>query len=572
MPEFNRKFFDSDFDYTGIGHGEFGGKAEGLIRIYKFLEKTFDPADFSEVTVSIPRMTVLTTEVFDDFMQLNKLYEKVASGADDYQLAHAFQQTEMPSKFVGDLYALISEVKFPLAVRSSSLLEDALNEPFAGIYETKMISNNQLDRETRFHKLIEAIKFVYASTFFKNARDYLTATGHTVHEEKMAVIIQEVVGKKYNSHFYPLISGVGRSFNYYPIGAARPEDGVVSLALGLGKSIVDDGISWNYSPALPRANPPVANTGELMTLSQRNYWAVNMGQIISYDPVKETEYLVKLSIEDAERERTLKYICSTYDPRSDRLYPGYSSEGTKVINFAPILQMNQLPLNDLIQKILKIAQDSFESAVEIEFAVTYDEKTGSSVRFGLLQVRPMVVSDEVVNLSDEEMDDVNILVASDNVMGNGSSEDISDVVFVNPDKFDARETRTIASHIEKINEKLLQKKIPYLLIGFGRWGSSDPWLGIPVKWGQISAARTIVESTLPEMNVELSQGTHFFHNLSSFQIGYFSVRHSGKFGINWDWLLQQPTVDETEFVRHVKLSSSLTVKIDGRTGRGVIKT
>jgi hypothetical protein len=571
MPEFDRKFFDSTFDYTGIGNGAYGGKAEGLIRIDQFLIDEFDESEFPDITVSIPRMTVLTTDVFDEFMKINKLYELVESDADDYQIAHAFQKTEMPSNYIGDLYALISEVKSPLAIRSSSLLEDALNEPFAGIYETKMISNNQFDRETRFHKLIEAIKFVYASTFFKNAKDYLAATSHTTREEKMAVILQEIVGKNHNGHFYPHISGVARSYNYYPIGAARPEDGIVSLALGLGKSIVDDGISWNYSPALPRANPPVANTGELMSISQNAYWAVNMGQLSSYDPVKETEYLIKLSLENAEHEKTLKYICSSYDPQSDRLYPGYSAEGLKIINFAPILQLNQLPLNSFIQKLLQIAEESFKSPVEIEFAITLDQEMAPSARLGFLQVRPMVVSQEVVDLSPEDLTGEDVLIASENVMGNGCNDNISDVIFVKPEKFEANVSRNIASEIEKLNEKLHKGKIPYLLVGFGRWGSSDPWLGIPVKWGQISAARVIVESTLPEMNVELSQGTHFFHNLSSFQIGYFSVRHSGKFKIDWNWLNKQQIVQETNFVKQIKLSSPLNVKIDGRTGRGVIK-
>ncbi len=571
MGTFERKFFDAAADFTYIGSGSLGGKAQGLVRINSILKERFDPSHFPRFSVSIPKMTIVTTELFDDFMKLNQLQETACSDLSDDRIAHAFQNADLPPKVVGDLYALVSQVKSPLAIRSSSLLEDALYEPFAGIYGTKMTPNNQLDTETRFAKLVEAVKYVYASTFFKTAKDYLRATSHEPQDEKMAVIIQEVVGQRHSDRFYPEISGVARSFNFYPTGHARPEEGIVNLALGLGRIIVDDGISWSYSPAYPQSNPPYNSLNDLLKQTQRQFWMINMAKIPRYDPVKETEYMLKLDIDQAEKDETLKFIASTYDPRSDRIYPGVSPVGPKVLNFAPVLQMRTIPLNELVQVVLKLSHQALNAPVEIEFAVTLDNRLGLPARFGFLQVRPMVVSQEKVEIDSGELNDTANLLASEHVLGNGTISTISDIVYVKPEKFDIKFSREIAQEIEKINNILKSESRPFLLIGFGRWGSSDSWLGIPATWGQISGARVIVEATLPEMNVDLSQGSHFFHNLSSFQISYFSVKHSAKYSIDWDWLDQQNVENETDFVKHVKLSSPLKVKVDGRSGRGIIK-
>jgi hypothetical protein len=571
MGTFQRKFFNADSDFNYIGSGSPGGKAQGLVRIHSIIKEKYDSSLFPEMSVSIPRMTVITTELFEEFMQLNHLHDKFDSNTMDERIAHAFQTSDLPPKIAGDLYALISQVKSPLAIRSSSLLEDALYEPFAGIYGTKMTPNNQFDTETRFAKLVEAIKYVYASTYFKCARDYLQATNHTAEEEKMAVIIQEVVGKRHGDRFYPDISGVARSFNFYPTGHARPEEGIASLALGLGRTIVDDGISWSYSPAYPRISPPHNSINDLLRQTQRDFWAVNMAKIPQYDPVKETEYLLKLDINQAEKDETLKFMASTYDQTSDRIYPGLSSTGPRLLNFAPVLQMDAIPLNDLIRVMLDLAAESLNNPVEIEFAVTLDARHGLPARFGFLQVRPMVISHENVEIQAVELTDRDNLVASEHVLGNGTMNNLYDVVYVKPEKFDIKFSREIANEIGQLNQILKTENHPFLLIGFGRWGSSDPWLGIPASWGQISGARVIVESTLPEINVDLSQGSHFFHNLSSFRISYFSVKHSGKYSIDWDWLDKQMIKNETNFVKHIKLSSPLKVKVDGRTGKGLIK-
>jgi hypothetical protein len=571
VPRFKSQFFESGEIITRIGTGSLGGKALGLAFIKETLTSKIDPSNYGNITVNIPTLAVIATDSFDRFMQINNLYEIDFSEMPDDRIAHAFQNAELPPELNGDLRRLIADVRTPLAIRSSSLLEDAIYEPFAGVYGTKMIPNNQPDTDTRFSKLVEAIKFVYSSVFFKEARDYIRATKQTVESEKMAVIIQEVVGLRHWERYYPDISGVARSYNFYPTSHAKPEDGVVDLAVGLGKTIVDGGMAWTYSPAYPKSVPPYNSIGDLMKQTQTQFWAINMGQPPKYDPTKETEYMIQGDLKDAELDGALDFAASTYIPDRDRISPGIGPKGPRIVNFAPILAMNQIPLNNLIRDLLKACEDAVGAAVETEFALTIDNKQKHRpVRLGFLQVRPMVVSDAEVKISDDELNSEDALVASENVLGNGIIDDIQDIVYVKPDAFDAKNTQQITADIEKLNRNLVNAATPYILIGFGRWGSSDPWLGINVNWAQISGARVIVESTLPNMNVELSQGSHFFHNITSFQIPYFSVRYDGKYKIKWDWLEKQKPEAETEYVRHVKLERPLNVKVDGRNGRGVI--
>ncbi len=570
LSRFNRSFFDASNKFTYIGTGELGGKAAGLVLAKDIIEDNFENQVFDSIKINIPNLTVITTSFFDQFMRQNKLYEIALSEQSNGRIAHAFQQAELPMQLVGDLRALIAGVHSPLAIRSSSMLEDAIYEPFAGIYETKMIPNNQLDTDARFRNLVEAIKFVYASVFFKEAKDYFKATRHSIEDEKMAVIIQEVVGQRFGDRFYPHISGVARSYNFYPTGKAKPEDGVVNLALGLGKMIVDGGISWPYSPALPRTNPPYNSIKELMKQTQTEFWAVNMGKPPAYDPIKETEYLLKMDLRAAEADGVLRFIASTYNAQSDRVEFGTGNQGPRIMNFAPILVLGMLPLNNLIKKILSLCEDKLGTEVEVEFAMTLDKKLDAPARFGFLQVRPMVVSDDKVDISEADMAKYNVIIASQRAMGNGIIDNIRDIIYVKPENFEARNTQVIAEQIETFNRMLVEKGIPYLLIGFGRWGSTDPWLGIPVYWGQINGAKVMVEATLPNMHVDLSQGSHFFHNLSSFQVSYFSVPHSGKYQIDWKWLNQQPMISETDSIRHVQLDEPIIIKVDGRSGYGVI--
>lgn len=566
---FNRsKFLNAEQKLTYIGTGEIGGKAHGLAGINHLITHKLNGDQFEGIEVGIPAMTILRTGVFDAFMKRNKLYEIALSDASDDRIAHAFQKADLPFDVLGDLRSLISQVKTPLAVRSSSMLEDAMHEPFAGIYGTKMTPNNQLDTTARFNKLVEAIKFVYATTFFKSAKDYIKATPHKTEDEKMAVIIQEVIGKKFNDRFYPELSGVARSHNYYAFGNADPQDGIVNLALGLGKTIVDGGFTWSYCPKYPKADPPFNSVSEMLKNTQTEFWSVNMGPAPAYDPVKESEYLVNKNIVEAEADKSLRHVASTLDSQSGRIVMGVGKQGPRLLNFSPILRLGEIPLNDLLIELMAVCEENEGAPVEIEFAMTFSE-TGKH-KFGFLQVRPMAVSTDIVDVSEDDLYKENVFAFSSMVLGNGNNESIRDIVYVRRDNFDVFKTYEICTDLEKINESLIKDNTPYLLMGFGRWGTSDPTAGIPVNWGQISGAKAVLEAALSNVNFEQSQGSHFFHNVTGFGVYYFSVPFNKTDLIDWDWLDSMPAIHETEKVRHVKLKEPLKIKVDGRSGRGVI--
>jgi hypothetical protein len=570
LTPFGRRYEVDTGEFTMIGHGEIGGKAHGLAQIKLDLLDHLDLSMFPEFHVSIPTITVLGTDVFDHFMAQNDLYRIVLAHERDDEIGMAFQHASLPPDIIGDIRALCQEVHFPLAVRSSSLFEDSLHRPFAGVYGTKMIPNNQLDADTRFRVLVEAIKFVYASTFFAEARAYIAGTGESIENEKMAIIIQEVVGARHGDRYYPNFSGVARSYNYYRSGHAKAEDGVVNLALGLGKTIVDGGVSWSYSPAYPNANPPYKSMGEFLKQTQTTFWSVNMGRPPAHDPVKETEYMMTASLADAEPDGTIDLLVSTYQSDNDRVVAGLSGRGPRIITFAPILYLDALPLNKLLRMLLKRCEETLGAKVEIEFAVTLPEHRDQPARLGFLQVRPMMVTQAQVDLPEPEMRASNVVAASEMVLGNGTNRGIWDIVYLKPVELTEPLAWRIASELGEYNARMVAEHKPYLLIAFGRLGTVDPPFGIPVAWAQISGARVIVEAAMPGRPVELSQGSHFFHNLIAAQTGYFSVAHEGEYPINWTWIESQGTVSETEYIRHVKTSGPLVVKIDGRSGRGVI--
>ncbi len=551
------------FDF--IGQGSLGGKAQGLVDIQQVLQESTD----SPMTVSIPHMTVIRTDIFDAFMTQNNLWEKALRETDDQQIAYLFQKASLPATVVGDLRDIIARYCYPLAVRSSSLLEDSCKEPFAGVYATKMIPNNQLKVEQRFQKMVEAIKFVWSSMFFAESKGYFQAAGRDIRDEKMAVIIQEVVGNRYGDRYYPILSGVARSFNFYPTGNANPEDGVVNLALGLGKTIVDGGVSWHYSPRYPAAPPPFNGMRDLLNLTQTRFFAINMGNIPEFNPIQEAEFLSRHSLKESEEDGTLKHLCSSWDYQNDRIVTGLYGQGARVLNFAPILQARMLPLNDALVNLLKLCEKHYKTHVEIEFAMMYDHETQRIPHIGFLQVRPMNVSHAFVEIDPSIVQEDCVLTLSDS-MGNGTREDIQDIVYLKPDSFDPAKTRQMAQEIEQINEQMVAQHKPYLLIGFGRWGSSDSWLGIPVTWRQISGARCIVESTLPNMQPELSQGSHFFHNMIAFGVLYFTARDNDRKSIDWQWIEKQHEIEQTQFCRHVHLEKPLRIFADGKRKRGVI--
>ncbi|MGW8282908.1 MAG: PEP/pyruvate-binding domain-containing protein [Gemmatimonadota bacterium] len=572
VPAFDRSFYGSEETFSRIAGGSLGGKAEGLISVRSTLDEVFPGRRFGQIEVGIPRLTVLGTDVFDAFLERNDLRPHVLACKSDSRIAHTFLRADFPAEVLGDIRELVETVHTPLAVRSSSLLEDALHRPFAGVYETKMLPNNQPDPASRFQRLLEAIKLVFASTFFEQARVYRQVAGCADEDEKMAVIVQEVLGDLRGHRFYPHLSLVARSFNYYPTGRARPEDGVVCLALGLGKTIVDGGTSWPYAPPYPKAPPPFGSVSQLLRETQTRFWAVNMGPPTVFDPVAETEYLTEGDLSDAEYDDTLRYLASTYDGRSDRLSPGTGATGPRVLNFAPLLDLEEFPLNALVRRLLEACETAVGAEVEIEAAMTLPRTGVDVARFGFLQVRPMVAPESTVDIGPEELSGPDILAGSERAMGNGVVEGITDIVYVLPEAFDAKFSRNLAQEIGTFNRVLVEAGRPYLLIGFGRWGSSDPWLGIPVTWSQVSGAKVLVEAKLPGVNVDPSQGSHFFHNLSSFQVAYFTVRHEAEEGgIDWQWLSRQEIVRETSFMRQVRVSEPLQVRVDGRTGRGVIR-
>lgn len=551
-----------------IGAGKIGGKAGGLARIENILAGEFDVNAYPAFSIGVPAYHVVATDWFDAFMEKNRLYDIALSDAKDRHLANAFLRADLPKDLVAQLRELVSEVHAPLAVRSSSLLEDALNEPFAGVYDTKMVPNNQFSADSRLRSLLEAVKFVYASTFSRSAKSYRRAMGRADREEKMGVIVQEVVGVRRGDRFYPTVSGVARSYNFYALGKARPEDGVVSLALGLGKTIVDGGRTWTYCPAYPKAKPPFGSVKDLLTQTQTRFWSVNMGKPPTYDPIQETEFLFEGNLEHAEEDDALREIASTFDPQSERITMGTGSPGPRVLNFAPLLELNDMPLNEMVRALMEVCEKAVGHPVEIEFAANLGR--GARSHFAFLQLRPMFVSRDRIVVGEDELKGEGVIVASEQVLGNGCLDTIKDIVYVKPEAFSAKDTWLVAAELEDMNHHLLDEGRPYLLMVIGRLGSSDPWLGIPVNWGQVSGAKVIVETSSSGMNVDMSQGSHFFHNVTCLRVLYFSTDRTEQYPVKWDWLKSRRVVRDTRFVRHVALDEPLRVKVDGKSGRGVI--
>jgi hypothetical protein len=567
VPPFERRFFDPSRRISRIGAGALGGKASGLVSAARILGSRRADLEVEDLSLDVPALAVVTTEVFEAFLDRNGLPPLLAEEPRDEIVAQAFRKATLPAEWLGDLRALADSARVPLACRSSSALEDALGRPLAGVYGTKMIPGNQPDADSRFRTLVDAVKFVFASTYFHEARAYRRATGPADRAETMAVVVQEVVGRRHGARFYPDISGVARSYNYYPAGPAAPEEGVVDLALGLGKTIVDGGLCWTFSPAHPRVAPPVGSVRERLATTQSSFWAVNVGPPPPYDPMAEVEHLVRGELEAAEGDGTLRWSASTYDAASDRLVPGTSRSGPRVLDFAPLLLHGELPLVPALRRLLAVCAEELHAPVEIEFALSLPP--GQPGRLGFLQVRPLVVSEEVTFVAEGELADPRAVVTSTAALGNGRQE-VRDVVYVEPGSFEARLTPGIADEIETLNRGLVEAGRPYLLIGPGRWGSADPWLGIPVRWDQIAGARAIVEAQLPQMRPDPSQGSHFFHNLSSFSVLYFTVPLGGGGRVDFEWLARQEVAARTEHVRHARPRSPLVLRVDGRTRRGLV--
>ena len=566
---FQRDRFDRYSNFARIGEGSLGGKGRGLAFIDNMVKRHPEFEEFDNATVSIPKTVVLCTDIFDEFMDSNSLYQLALSDAEDDSILKAFLRAKLPDRLVEDFFAFFEVVKSPIAIRSSSLLEDSHYQPFAGIYSTYMIPYME-DKYEMLRMLSDAIKGVYASVFYRDSKAYMQATSNVIDQEKMAVIIQEVVGTQYGERFYPSISGVARSLNYYPIGDEKAEEGTVSLALGLGKYIVDGGLTLRVCPYHP---DQVLQTSEMeiaLRETQTQFYALDLKNTGSDFSIDDGFNLLKIPVREAEKDGSLQYIASTYDPYDmiirDGIYPG----GRKLITFANVLQHGVFPLPKILQMVQEYGQGEMRRPVEIEFAVTLNpqQKTGT---FYLLQIRPMV--DVKADLSEDLnlIPENQLLLKSNNSLGHGIVNDIYDVVYVKTEGYTASNNQLIAYEIEKLNRKFLDEGKHYVLVGPGRWGSSDTWLGVPVKWPHISAARVIVEAGLTNYRVDPSQGTHFFQNLTSFGVGYFTINAYMNDGLyNQEFLNAQQAVEETQFVRHVRFEQPIVIKMDGRKKIGVV--
>ncbi len=568
VAEFLRDRFDRYSNFARIGEGSLGGKGRGLAFIDNLIKRHSEFESFENATVTIPKTVVLCTDIFDEFMDTNDLYQVALSDVPDDVILRHFLHAKLPDRLVEDFFAFIETVRAPVAIRSSSLLEDSHYQPFAGIYSTYMIPYVS-DKYEMLRMLGDAIKGVYASVYYKDSKAYMQATQNVIDQEKMAVILQEVAGTQYGNRFYPTISGVARSLNYYPIGEEKAEEGVVNLAIGLGKYIVDGGLTLRVCPYHPCKVLQTSEVKMALQETQTQFYALDMTNAGENFSVDDGFNILKLHVKEAEKDGSLNYIASTYDPYDmvirDGIYPG----GRKVITFANILQHDVFPLANILRLAQHYGQEGMRRPVEIEFAVKLNEdRTGT---FYLLQIRPIAGCKKFLEEDLARIPDEDTIIRSDNSLGHGVMDRIQDIVYVKTDNYQASNNQLIAHEIEELNNGFLKENKNYILIGPGRWGSSDPWLGIPVKWAHISAAGIIVEAGLTNYRVDPSQGTHFFQNLTSFGVGYFTVNAYRKDGVyKQEYLNSLPAAHETQYLRHVHFEKPLIVKMDGRKNIGVV--
>jgi hypothetical protein len=571
VPKFDPKTFGTEHSIARLGSGSVGGKAGGLLQIQNEILPRFDAAKFEGVAVELPRAVVIATEVFSEFMDRNHLWKTVEGDLPDSQIAQEFQRAELSEGLREQLRGVLAILRNPLAIRPSSYLEDAHQRAFAGIFTTKMIPNAEISDEARYRRLSGALKLAWASTFFGSAIVSRRAAGLAIDAEKMAVVMQEVTGERHDGRYYPTLSALARSYNHYPVPGNSREDGVVSLALGLGKSISDGDHVWSYCPFRPLAPPPYKSTGDLLSYTQTSFWAVNVGDPPPPDPVRETECLLRSGLVDAETDGTLAFLASTYDSASDQLRSGIGGQGPRALTFAPLLESRSIPFTPLMEHLLELSCNVLNGEAEIEVAANLDRDHGLPMQVAFLQVRPMLTPGERSPVEDVDLDAPEIVVASDNCLGHGSRDDLTDVVYLRPQYFDRGQTRMMASELDAVNRGLVEEGRHGIFIGLGRWGTTDDRFGVPVKWGQISAARVIVEATLPDAPTSLSHGTHFFHRLLSNQVLYMSVEDDGRGRIDWDWLDEQEAIWESRSVRHVRVPIPLEVRIDCATMYGLIR-
>ena len=566
---YQKERFDEYSNFARIGDGSLGGKGRGLAFIGAMV-KRYPKLEHDHFAVTIPKTVVICTDIFDEFMETNELYPLALSDVDDETILKYFLRAGLPARLIEDLMAFFDVVKSPIAVRSSSLLEDSHYQPFAGIYSTYMVPKLE-DKYDMLRTLSDAIKAVYASVFYRDSKAYMTATSNLIDQEKMAVVLQEVVGNRYDDRFYPTISGVARSLNFYPIGNEKAEDGIASIALGLGKYIVDGGQTLRFSPRHPHNILQMSTMDFALRETQTRFYALDLKNLADQFSVDDSFNLLRLNLKDADADGSLKFIVSTYDPYDQIIRDGYYPGGRKILSFVNILQHDVFPLADTLDQILHVGQDEMGRPIEIEFAVNIDPQNPGFATFYLLQIRPIVDNKEVMEEDLTLVEQEDTILASASVLGPGIVTDVQDIIYVKTGAFCSSNNQLIAYEIEKMNRRFTGEEKNYVLVGPGRWGSSDSWLGIPVKWPHISNARVIVECGLENYRIDPSQGTHFFQNLTSFGVGYFTINpFKGDGWFDEEYLNSLPAVEETEYLRHVRFDKPIVIKMDGKKSLGVV--
>ena len=566
---YQKERFDEYSNFARIGDGSLGGKGRGLAFIGAMV-KRYPKLEHDHFAVTIPKTVVICTDIFDEFMETNELYPVVLSEVDDETILKYFLRASLPARLIEDLMAFFDVVKSPIAVRSSSLLEDSHYQPFAGIYSTYMVPKLE-DKYDMLRTLSDAIKAVYASVFYRDSKAYMTATSNLIDQEKMAIVLQEVVGNRYNDRFYPTISGVARSLNFYPIGNEKAEDGIANIALGLGKYIVDGGQTLRFSPRHPHNILQMSTMDFALRETQTRFYALDLKNLADQFSVDDSFNLLRLNLKDADADGSLKFIVSTYDPYDQVIRDGYYPGGRKILSFVNVLQHEVFPLADTLDQILHVGQDEMGRPIEIEFAVNIDPQNPGFATFYLLQVRPIVDNKEVMEEDLTLVEQEDTILTSTSVLGHGIVTDVQDIIYVKTGAFCSSNNQSIAYDIEKMNRQFTGEEKNYVLVGPGRWGSSDSWLGIPVKWPHISHARVIVECGLENYRVDPSQGTHFFQNLTSFGVGYFTINpFKGDGWFDEGYLNSLPAVEETEYLRHVRFDKPVVIKMDGKKSLGVV--
>ena len=563
--------FDPDADFIKVGKGSLGGKARGLAFIATQLKKNSELLKkYKNVEIQVPKSLVLSTEGFDSFINENDLKELVTANHSDDEITELFLAAQFPGWLQTGLELFLRHAEFPLAVRSSSLLEDAQFQPFAGIYKTYMLPNNHPNPSKRLERLIVAVKLVYASTYYSSPKSYAKSTLHRLEDEKMAVVIQQLTGSACGDFFYPAISGVAQSYNFYPISHLKPDEGIAHIALGLGKTVVEGSTSLRFCPRYPQFMPQFSTVDDILKNSQRLFYALKLKEFPANLGADESVTLQKLEVDDAVSHAAVKHLVSTYSAQDHRIRDG-AQGGYPVLTFANILKYQSFPLAEILADVLEIGRQGMGCPVEMEFAVNLKHPAGDTKpSFDLLQIRPMGIFQHCMDVEISEDDIQNAFCFSTKALGNGCLEKITDIVYVNPVTFDPARTVEVATEIGQVNKQLELQNCKYLLIGPGRWGSADRWLGIPVGWHEISGVGAIIETTTENLKADPSQGSHFFHNLTSQGIGYLTTAPDGRDFINWKWLQSLPAVNETAFLSHVKLDNPLTIKIDGKKSHAVI--